>query len=84
MIRWVGNALIESDYSRLDNWINRLAIWIKKGIHEIYFFPHEPDNLLAPEITLYLTQKIKERIPEVELRGPTLPIFEEGGQLGLF
>ena len=84
MIRWVGNGLIKSDYSRLDDWIKRLNDWIEQGIHEIYFFPHEPDNILAPEITLYLTQKIKEIIPEVELRGPTLPIFEEGGQLGLF
>ncbi len=84
MIRWVGNGLIDSDYSRLDEWIQRLKEWITQGIHEIYFFPHEPDNLLAPEITLYLTQKIKERIPEASLRGPTLPIFEDGGQLGLF
>jgi len=84
MIRWVGNGLIESDYSRLDDWIKRLAIWIDQGIHEIYFFTHEPDNILAPEITLYLTEKIKERIPKAELRGPTLPIFEDRGQLGLF
>jgi len=84
MVRWVGNGLIDNDYSRLDDWIERLRSWIAQGIHEIYFFPHEPDNLLAPEITLYLTQKIKERIPEASLRGPTLPIFEDGGQLGLF
>jgi len=84
MVRWVGNGLIDNDYTRLDEWINRLKEWIDQGIHEIYFFPHEPDNLLAPEITLYLTQQIKKRIPEAILRGPTLPIFEDGGQLDLF
>lgn len=84
MIRWVGNGLIDNDYSRIDEWIERLKSWIGQGIHEIYFFAHEPDNILAPEITLYLTQKTKERIPEAKLRGPTLPIFEDGGQLGLF
>ena len=84
MVRWVGNGLIDNDYSRIDEWVERLKSWIEQGIHEIYFFGHEPDNILAPEITLYLTQKIKEQIPEAVLRGPTLPIFEDGGQLGLF
>ena len=42
MIRWVGNDLHASDYSRLNSWVKRIETWKEKGINEIYFFPHEP------------------------------------------
>lgn len=84
MVRWVGNGLIDSDYERIDTWTDRLLEWTNAGLHEIYFFPHEPDNILAPEITLYLTQKIQSAIPTAIIRGPELPYVETGSQLGLF
>jgi len=84
MVRWVGNGLIDSDYERLNEWTDRLLKWTAAGLREIYFFPHEPDNILAPEITLYLTQKIQSAIPTAIIRGPALPYIESGGQLGLF
>jgi len=84
MVRWVGNGLIDSDYDRLNEWTDRLLKWTEAGLREIYFFPHEPDNILAPEITLYLTRKIQTIIPSAIIRGPELPYSETGGQLGLF
>ncbi|HEY0298094.1 MAG TPA: DUF72 domain-containing protein, partial [Arachidicoccus sp.] len=37
-IRFVGNALHSSDYTRIDNWIKRMGGWIENGIEEIFFF----------------------------------------------
>lgn len=48
MIRFVGNGLHESDYSRMDFWAKQLSKWLKEGISEIYFFMHQPSNDLAP------------------------------------
>ncbi|MEM6726845.1 MAG: DUF72 domain-containing protein [Bacteroidota bacterium] len=71
MIRFVGNGLIPSDYERIDAWIDRLYDWYQNGLETCYFFPHEPDNLLAPDLSLYLAEKVAERFG-IELPTPIL------------
>jgi uncharacterized protein YecE (DUF72 family) len=71
MIRWVGNGLHPTDYSRIDQWSQRIKEWVDSGIKSIYFFPHEPDNLLTPEIAIYLVKKIKP-FGKLSVRGPRL------------
>ncbi len=70
MVRFVGNGLVPSDYSRIDEWIQRIKYWFSKNLKCVYFFTHEPDNILSPEIAAYMTEKIKEEIPEAKVRGP--------------
>lgn len=84
MVRWVGNGLIPSDYARIDEWVGRIKKWVDQGLHEVYFFLHEPDNILGPEITLYLTEKIKEQLPTAQTKGPQLPYPVSQGQLTMF
>ncbi|MEN7551202.1 DUF72 domain-containing protein [Rapidithrix thailandica] len=44
-IRFVGNNLHESDYTRLEAWAGRLHYWMSAGVHRIYFWLHQPDLL---------------------------------------
>ena len=83
MIRFVGNDFHPTDYTRIDEWVERLATWIDKGVKNIYFFCHEPDNLLAPELCHYFSERIK-KIEGVETRGPKFYESGEGEQLSLF
>lgn len=83
MIRFVGNNLVPSDYSRIDEWVLKLKDWFARGIRDVYFFTHEPDNLQAPELAKYLVEKAIEVIPEVNTRGPEF-IKEQGQQMSLF
>lgn len=83
MIRFVGNNLHETDYSRIDTWIERMKDWFAQGLKEVYFFTHEPDNLLAPQLAVYLLSKIKA-IPNIEVRGPKLLDSDKGEQMSLF
>ncbi|MFL5813139.1 MAG: DUF72 domain-containing protein [Bdellovibrionia bacterium] len=81
MVRFVGNSLHPTDYSRIDAWIGRLNDWISQGIREIYFFIHEPDNVQAPDLIQYFTQEINIRCglelkPWVEMN--------QGSQMSLF
>ncbi len=69
VIRFVGNDLHPTDYSRIDEWVMRLKKWSEAGLHEVYFFTHEPDNLKAPELALYLFEKIQEHFNTIT-RGP--------------
>ena len=82
MVRFVGNALHATDFQRIDEWVARLNGWIDQGLKKIYFFCHEPDNVLAPDLCKYLFEKIRNN-EKIETRGPSF-IAPDGGQLNLF
>lgn len=84
MIRFVGNNLVPSDYTRVDDWISRLLSWTSSGIKEIYFFTHEPDNIQAPQLADYFVQALLKRNYEGKIRGPKIPIQPETKQFSLF
>jgi uncharacterized protein YecE (DUF72 family) len=70
VIRFVGNDLHETDFTRLQSWVNRLKTWFEMGLKEVYFFTHEPDNLKAPDLALFLLNEVSSQFPAI-LRGPT-------------
>lgn len=57
-IRYVGNSLHASDYTRCDAWIDRIKFWLDKGLEELYFFMHMHDEATSPELTVYLVDKM--------------------------
>lgn len=81
VIRFVGNNLHKTDYSRIDEWVERLKKWFAMGLKEVYFFTHEPDNIQAPILAKNLHDKIKENF-EAILRGPIF--LEKEQQFKLF
>jgi uncharacterized protein YecE (DUF72 family) len=84
MVRFVGNGLHPSDYSRVDEWTERIAQWAAMGLRSIYFFTHEPDNILAPELAVYLFNNL-QNLDSVRTRGPKLLRKEdENKQMSLF
>ena len=60
MVRFVGNGLHPTDYKRIDDWVQRLKVWFDNGLQQLYFFVHEPDNTLAPELETYLVQQLNK------------------------
>jgi len=71
MVRFVGNDLHPTDYSRLEEWVSKLNSWTEYGLNKVYFFPHEPDNINAPEISQYFYQRIN-KFDNFKGRGPRL------------
>jgi uncharacterized protein YecE (DUF72 family) len=57
-IRYVGNSLHASDYTRCDAWIERMKYWLDNGVQELYFFMHMHDEATSPELTVYLVDKL--------------------------
>ena len=82
MVRFVGNNLHPTDYQRIDAWVERIKVWSAAGLRELYFFPHEPDNLLAPDLSLYLVDQLKKHV-DAEVRGPKF-YQNEDQQMSLF
>jgi len=62
VIRFVGNCLHPSDYQRVDDWIQRLKIWLDEGLENIYFWVHEPENILAPNLVAYFIQELNQEL----------------------
>lgn len=59
-IRFVGNSLDPSDYTRIDDWANRIKRWLDNGLQELYFFMHMHDEAYSPELSSYLINKLNK------------------------
>jgi uncharacterized protein YecE (DUF72 family) len=82
MVRFIGNALHPTDYSRADAWIARLGEWFELGLDEIFLMVHEPEDLLTPEMIAYFVENLNARLGAgAKLWRPEPP---EPMQLGLF
>jgi uncharacterized protein YecE (DUF72 family) len=57
-IRYVGNSLHPTDFTRIDEWVARVKYWLSKGMEELYFFMHMHDEATSPELTVYLVDKL--------------------------
>ncbi len=60
LVRFVGNSLHPSDFSRTQAWADRLRQWFEMGLQSVFFFCHEPDNLQAPELAAFLGNTLAE------------------------
>ncbi|MFK7935578.1 MAG: DUF72 domain-containing protein [Saprospiraceae bacterium] len=83
MLRWNGNGLIDSDYQRMDAWLERIQSWFNLNLQTVYIFTHEPDNILAPDMADYTVQKAKELF-QSNIRGPEFYDRDRGEQMSLF
>lgn len=61
-IRYVGNSLHPTDYTRIDEWVTRMKYWLDKGMEELYFFMHMHDEATSPELTVYLVDKMNKEL----------------------
>jgi uncharacterized protein YecE (DUF72 family) len=57
-IRYVGNSLHKTDYTRTEEWVKRMKYWLDNGLQELYFFMHMHDEAFSPELTVYLVDKM--------------------------
>ncbi|TAE05699.1 MAG: DUF72 domain-containing protein [Bacteroidetes bacterium] len=69
MLRFVGNDLHTTDYTRIDAWVGKLQSLIAQGVQEIYFFAHEPDNTKAPDLACYVIEKLAQ-VCNIHLKMP--------------
>lgn len=60
-VRYVGANHV-SDYSRLDDWVERIQSWVENGITDIYFFVHQNLEVESPLLSAYLIKKLNEAL----------------------
>lgn len=72
VVRFVGNQLIPSDYSRAQAWVERIAVWKKMGLNRLFMFVHEPDDTFAPEMGAYFIELLNDQLG-TKLKTPGVP-----------
>jgi uncharacterized protein YecE (DUF72 family) len=70
MVRFVGVGIQAIDLPRLDHWLTVVENWLKNGLHQVYFFMHDPLELLSPSYAAYFAQQaaqkaIKTKVPQL-------------------
>lgn len=73
-IRWVGANEPQSDRSRLDEWIGRIAKWKKAGLQKLFFFVHQNDEQESPALAAHFIERLNKKI------GTRLPIPKTLGE----
>lgn len=77
-IRYVG-ANHESDYTRLDDWVERLTFWKEQGMEKLYFFVHQNMEKESPMLSAHFIKNINRELgTELDIPGEN-----EQGNLGL-
>lgn len=76
-VRYVG-ANHPTDYTRLDDWIERLKTWKAQGIKEIDFFIHQNIEKESPLLSAYFIKQLNAEL------GAQLKVPNEAQQQNLF
>ena len=71
MLRFVGNALHPSDFQRLDEWVERTALWLERGLEAAYVFLHQKLDPQAVDLARHFADRFEERTGVQLLPRPT-------------
>lgn len=77
-IRFVGNSLHPTDYTRIDDWVKRIKKWMNAGLETCYFFMHQHEELYSPELIKYLIEQLNKYCG-TKLDAPEM--LDQGGTL---
>jgi len=81
VLRFVGNALHPTDYTRAKAWVQRLRQWVDQGLHTAHIFVHQPEMDMVPEYTQFWAHEIQQQLG-IKVINPQL--VEEARQGKLF
>ena len=79
-IRYVG-ANHESDYLRLEDWVQRLGQWKNKGLNNIHFFVHQNLERESPLLSAHFIEKLNAQL-NCNLTIPQTLIKRDNGLFG--
>jgi len=60
-IRYVG-ANHPTDYSRLDDWVQRLKVWNEQGLKNIHFFVHQNEEQESPRLAAHFIELMNKEL----------------------
>lgn len=77
-VRYVG-ANHESDYQRLDDWIERIMVWKEQGLEKLYFFVHQNLEKASPLLSAHFIKNFNSEFGT----NIKVPVSGDNGQSSL-
>jgi uncharacterized protein YecE (DUF72 family) len=68
-IRFVGNGLHPTDYTRVDEWVERIKQWQQLGLQSVWFLMHQHEEEFSPKLADYVVEKLNETL-DTQLKRP--------------
>ena len=62
MIRFLGNELHQTDFVRIDQWIEKFRLWQTIGVNQTYLFLHHPTFVNVPALAKYVSKTISKYV----------------------
>lgn len=81
-IRFTGARHMESDISRLNDWVQRIQQWHSEGLQQLHFFIHQNADSEAPELAVHFIRELN-RSMNLNLHVPIMT-KQEDIQMSLF
>jgi uncharacterized protein YecE (DUF72 family) len=69
IVRFGGNDLHPSDYSRLTHWVERTSVWTSEGLRSFHLWMHQPESVKTPETCMWFASELC-RLTGVEIDAP--------------
>lgn len=79
-IRFVGNGLHPTDYTRTIDWAHRIKDWLDKGLKTVYYYMHQHDERHTPVLIDYAIKELNKvcqtKLQEPRLLGKVSSLFD--------
>ena len=74
-LRFVGNGgeYWQSDFKRIDAWIDRIERWTTQNLRNVYFFVHQYDETYSPQLASYVIDQLNLKL-QTNLKSLNLPL----------
>ncbi len=79
-VRFAGNRLHPTDFSRLDRWCERFVRWFGEGLRTLHLFLHQPDEHLCVELAEHVATRLFE-LGRIEVPRPRRVVSAVQGSL---
>lgn len=82
-VRFAGNDLHPTDFTRLDAWVERITRWSREGLTSVHFFMHLPVEHSCADLVAHFEPKLRAALglgPKPKRTAPRVAT----AQLGLF
>ncbi|MDB5019505.1 MAG: hypothetical protein JWQ28_632 [Pedobacter sp.] len=63
-IRFEGNGkeMMLSDGKRIEEWVNRIKVWVEQGLTSVYFFLHQLDEADTPKLASITIDELNKQL----------------------
>jgi uncharacterized protein YecE (DUF72 family) len=76
-IRFIGNDLHPTDFTRITDWLHKIALWKQQGLQQLFFFLHAPQQHHATEMAQYTINQIQTII---NITLPPITLYNQQNQ----